>query len=69
LRIHDDVNSLRVQIAAETLKLRRKQHGIGVVDLQRGVPPAGPTATHGLMGVLHLVEFGGAYGALMDEGR
>jgi hypothetical protein len=43
LRVRDqEVDGLRVEVAAEPLELRRQQHSVSVIELQRRVPTTAP---------------------------
>src|SRR5262249_58554863 len=53
------VDTIVVQVAAETLKLRRQQHRVSLVDLLRQITPPRSPAADGAVGVFDFVQEGG----------
>src|SRR5439155_12681948 len=51
-----ETDRLRVEVAAETLKLRRDENRIGVIDLERGVSASAATPLYSSMRCLDLVQ-------------
>jgi hypothetical protein len=71
-RSRDDGNhvieALGMKIAAESLKVRRQECGIGIIDLLRGIPPASLGPTNHRMRVFDLVEGIGPFSVPPDQG-
>jgi hypothetical protein len=55
-RVGEIPDTFIMQIAAETLKLRRQKNGIGAIDLLRRHPAAGACSPHPRVRLLHFIE-------------
>ncbi len=55
-RADEHGDGLRMEVAAEALKLRREQGYVGVVHLERGVPAPTPETTDGTVSLLNFIE-------------
>ena len=53
---HQSRNALGVQIAAESLKLRGDEQGVGLIDLLGRIPPPRSSPTDGCMRCLDFIQ-------------